>query len=174
MRAPFLPSGSFAIWTMISWPCFNMSAINCVRRGCCGRWPCPPLWPCCGRRPRSSRRPRSRPAAARWILHARAEIVAHASLHLLLRLRRRSLDPEAARHFPPMPSACCSFGGMFGTGFFFGMRDHAFFFGRGFLLFEFGVFGIFCKAFRVVFAPFRDLLRRIPTRAASAFASASA
>src|SRR5271170_1132890 len=68
MRAPFLPSGSLAICTMISWPCFNMSAISCVRRGCCGRpWLCPPLCPCWGRRlpPRSSRRPlRSRPP--RW------------------------------------------------------------------------------------------------------------
>ena len=38
MRAPFLPSGSFAIWTMISWPCFSMSAISCGRRGCVPEW----------------------------------------------------------------------------------------------------------------------------------------
>ena len=29
MRAPFLPSGSLAIWTMISWPCFSMSEMSC-------------------------------------------------------------------------------------------------------------------------------------------------
>ena len=38
MRAPFLPRGSLAIWTMISWPCFSMSAMSCGRRGCV-RWP---------------------------------------------------------------------------------------------------------------------------------------
>src|ERR1700675_4441493 len=93
-------------------------------------------------------------AAARRILHARAEIVAHASLHLLLRLRRGAWTWKRHAIFRRALGMLIGSGGMFGAGFFIGMRDHAFFFGRGFLLFEFGVFGIFCKAFRVVLLRF--------------------
>jgi hypothetical protein len=82
------------------------------------------------------------PAATRRILHARAKIIAHARLERLLRL--------AAGIFTRQDSAiflrCCGcrdFLFVCASWLFLRMRDHAFFFGCGLLLFEFGILGLF-------------------------------
>jgi hypothetical protein len=79
---------------------------------------------------------------ARWVLHTRPEIVAHTRLEGLLRLAAGIFTRQDSAIFLGC-CGCCDFLLVCASWLFLRMRDHAFFFGCGLLLFEFGIFGLF-------------------------------